>query len=455
MNYNAIIYKQGLLLVVSVLLLNTLSAQNLLRKQEAISQMLANNFGIQLAEKQVEVADNNQSVLNSGYLPTLTGNASAQYDRANDTREFPGAFDANNNPRPNTVIEDAETQRYNASLNLNYLLFDGLGRYYNYKQLQEEYSLTELQARETIENTILQLFSVYYDVARLTENVEVLEQALYISQDRVLRSQYAFDYGQNTKLEVLQAEVDVVTDSVNVLNAKQQLINSKRDLNVVLNRELENTGFAVDTLVEFQNILLVESFVEKAPENNVTLLQSETQIQISDYQIKSTKALLLPSIGLTGSYGWNRTNSPASAFFPGSISKSNNLTLGANLTWNLFDGGRSITSLKNAKINFDSQEIQKKQFELQVNRDIANARGNYQNLLKIYSIQEQNVETNQNNLERSQERLKLGQISSIEFRQAQINLINVQTNKNLAKYDAKLAELELLRLTGQLLNVDF
>lgn len=436
-------------------MLKAANSQELLSKQEAVTQMLANNFGIQLAENQVEVADNNQSILNSGYLPTLTGNALAEYNRANDTREFPGAFNTDGTPRDDVNIEDAETQRYNASLNLNYTLFDGLGRYYNYKQLKETYNLTELQARETIENTMLQLFSVYFQVARLTENVQVFEQALGISKDRVTRSQYAFEYGQNTKLEVLQAEVDVVTDSVNLLNAKQQLMNAKRDLNVVMNRELEAVGFQVDTLVDFQNQLLVESFVQKAPENNVTLLQANSQMQISDYQIKSTRALLLPSIGLTGSYGWNRTNSPASAFFPGSISRGDNLTLGANLTWNLFDGGRSIVGLKNAKILYDSQELQKQQFELQVERDIANAKGNYQNLLKIYNIQEQNVETNQNNLERSQERLKLGQISSIEFRQAQINLINVQTNKNLAKYDAKLAELELLRLTGQLLNVNF
>ncbi|EAP87407.1 TolC family protein [Croceibacter atlanticus] len=430
-------------------------SQDLLSKEEAISQMLVNNFGIKIAENQVEVADNNQSVLNSGYLPTLTGNANAQYDRSNETREFPGAFNEDGSPRPNTEIEGAESQSYNASLNVNYLLFDGLGRFYNYKQLKETYNLTELQARETIENTTLQLFSVYFDVARLTENLEVFKQALEISQKRVTRSQYGFDYGQSTKLEVLQAEVDVVTDSVIVLNAKQQLLNAKRDLNVVLNRELETIGFQVDTLVEFENDLLLESFVEKAEFNNVTLLQAESQTRISDFEIKANKALLLPSVGLTGSYGWNRVNSPASAFFPGSVSRGNNLTVGANLTWNLFDGGRSIVGIKNAKILNDSQKLQEQQFELQVNRDIANALGNYRNLLKIYKIQEQNVETNQNNLERSRERLNLGQISSIEFRQAQINLINVQTNKNLAKYDAKLAELELLRLTGQLLNVEF
>lgn len=446
-------YVSILIFIVFIISGNTFS-QETLSKEEAITQMLNNNFGIKLANNQIEVADNNQSILNSGYLPTVAAEAGANYEDADDTRSFPGGLLDNGQPRPDVVIEGAETQRYNASLNVNYLLFDGLGRYYNYKQLKEQYNLSELQTRETIENTILQLFTVYYDVARLTENLDVLKQALDISKNRVTRAQYQFEYGQDTKLAVLQAEVDVVTDSINLLNARQQLSNSKRDLNVVLNREME-TNFKVDTLVVFQNRLGLETFVGMADENNVTLLQAEKQIQISEYDIRITRSLLLPSIGLTGSYGWNRINSPASAFFPGSISLGKSLILGANLSWNLFDGGRNITSLKNSKIFKDSDEIRRDQFKLQVQRDIANARGNYDNLLTIFDIREKNVETNKNNLARSQERLNLGQITSIEFRQAQINLINAETSKSLAKYDAKLAELQLLQLTGQLLNVDF
>ena len=97
----------------------------------------------------------------------------------------------------------------------------------------------------------------------------------------------------------------------------------------------------------------------------------------------------------------------------------------------------------------------KKQIGLEVDRDIRNAQSIYENRLAIFRIQEQNVRTNQNNFERSREQFQLGRITSIEFRQAQINLLNAQTNKNLAKYDAKLAELQLLQLTGQLLNVAF
>ena len=431
------------------------SAQSKLDRQDAIQQMLENNFGIKLAKNQVDIAENNKDILNSGYLPSLTGIAGAEYDESTSETDFLGFIDEETGePRPDVIIPDAETQRYNASINVDYLLFDGLGRYYNYKQLKEQYNLTELQARETIENTILQLFSVYYDVARLSENLIVLKQALDISTERVTRAQYQFEYGQNTKLEVLQAEVDVVTDSINVLNAKQELENAKRDLNVVLNRNLDE-GFEVDTLVSFQNRIKLETFVLDAEKNNVTLLQAEKQIEISDFNIKATRALLLPTVGLSGSYGWNRTNSPSSAFFPATVSRNQSLTIGANLTWNIFDGGTSITNLKNAKLLKDADEIQREQIRLQVKRDIANAKGNYENLLKIYEIREQNVETNKNNLQRSEERLKIGQITSIEFRQAQINLINAETSKSLAKYDAKLAELEFLRLTGQLLNVQF
>ncbi|MBT8307037.1 MAG: TolC family protein, partial [Maribacter sp.] len=147
-------------------------------------------------------------------------------------------------------------------------------------------------------------------------------------------------------------------------------------------------------------------------------------------------------------------NAPG-AFFPGvNVNNTRNFALGATLTWNLFDGGGTNVRVKNAKIAYENQELLKEQVFIEVNRDILNARAIYENRLNIYHIQEQNVLTNQNNFERSKEQFQLGRITSIEFRQAQINLLNAQTNKNLAKYDAKLAELQLLQLTGQLLNVE-
>lgn len=437
----------------------TFGQEKLLTKDEAIQTALENNFGIKIAKNQIEVAENNKSILNSGYLPTLTGNSGANYNMLNSNTEYPGQFGENGEPREDLEINDAESQSFNASISLNYTLFDGLGRYYSYKQLKEQYQLSELQARETIESTIVQMFSVYFQVARLTENKNVLKSALEISNDRIKRAEYAFEYGQNTKLDILNAQVDVTNDSISLLNVEQQLVNAKRDLNVVLSQSL-NEAFQVDTIVSFVSPLLLDSYIAKVNENNVSLLRNEKNLKINEYDIKVNQSGYLPTVGLSGSYGWNLNQSAPSSFLPGQIipgtnRNSYNLGIGASLTWNLFDGGGTTVRVRNSKIAYKNQELVKQQVALEVARDVQNARAIYDNLLNIYQIQEQNVITNQNNFDRSKEQFQLGRISSIEFRQAQINLLNAKTNKNLAKYDAKLAELQLLQLTGQLLNVDF
>lgn len=433
--------------------------ERLLSKDAAVSLALENNFGIKVAKNQVAIADNNAGILNSGYLPSLTGTAGATYNELNSNTEYPGQFESNGSPRPDLEINDAESQSYNAALRLDYTLFDGMGRRYNFKRLKEQYQLSELQARETIENTILQLFSVYYEIARLTENENVLRQALEISKQRIKRAEYSFEYGQNTKLDILNAQVDVTNDSISLMNVQQNLANAKRDLNVVLNQNLNET-FVVDTLVSFIPKLQLEDYIAQSKENNVAILQTERNMAINEYDIKVNRSGYLPTVGLSGSYGWNLNQSAATSFLPGQIipgsnRNSLNLALGANLTWNLFDGGGTTVRVKNAKIAYENQEIFKEQVIMEVDRDILNALGIYENRLQIFQIQEQNVVTNQNNFERSKEQFQLGRITSIEFRQAQINLLNAQTNKNLAKYDAKLAELQLLQLTGQLLSVEF
>ncbi|APQ16838.1 TolC family protein [Maribacter hydrothermalis] len=435
-----------------------LAQEAMLSKEVAVIKVLENNYGIEIAKNQVDIAENNASMLNSGYLPTLTGTAGATYNANNTTTEFPGQVDENNKPRADIEVNDAESQRYNAALNLNYTLFDGMGRFYTFKRLKEQYNLSTLQARETIENTMLQMFSVYFEIARLTENKNVQKQALEISTDRIKRAEYSFEYGQSTKLDILNAQVDVTNDSISLLNTEQQLANARRDLNVVLNQNLNET-YEVDTTIVFIPKLQIVEYMENTISNNVAILQTESNLNINAYDIKVSKSGYLPIIGLNGSYGWNRNQNAPSAFltgavFPGTNSNVGSMSLGASLSWNLFDGGGTTVRVKNAKITYANQALLRKQVELEVNRDMQNAMAIYENRLKIYRIQEQNVITNQNNFERSKEQFQLGSITSIEFRQAQINLLNAQTNKNLAKYDAKLAELQLLQLTGQLLNIE-
>ncbi|WP_026935211.1 TolC family protein [Christiangramia echinicola] len=438
---------RSLILILIVSFSNTLWSQEpVLTKEEVIARALEENFGIKLANNNVEIADNNQGILNSGYLPTLTGLAGANYDINDRITEPENGED---------VIQNGiENNAYNASINLGYTLFDGLGRYYNYKSLKEQYNLSQLEARETVENTILQIMSVYYEIARLSENVNVLEETLDISKNRVTRAQYQFEYGQANNLVVLNARVDVNNDSIALIETEQQLRNTKRDLNVLLDREVNDNLFAVDTTVNFVSDLELESFIDEAETNNVSLLQIDQDLEISEYDIKINKSGYLPVVDLTGSYGWNKNRSAASAFFPGSTTTRDGFSAGVSLRWDIFDGGRTSVLVDNSKIRYENQQILKEQRETEIRRDIANALGNYRNKLYILNVQEDNVRTNLDNFNRSEEQYKLGRITSIEFRQAQINLLDARTSLNLAKYDAKLAELQVLQLTGQLLNVE-
>ncbi|NNE32198.1 MAG: TolC family protein [Winogradskyella sp.] len=421
------------------------NAQQVLSKEEAVKLALEHNYGIKIATNTVEVADNNQGLLNSGYLPTLTGNAGASIDVQNTEGQL-----ANGETR---VADGAETRRYNASINLNYTLFDGLGRLYNYRRLKEQYQLSELEARETIETTMLQMFSIYYTIAQLSENTSALEETLLISKERLTRAGYQFDYGQNTKLEVLNAEVDINNDSIALINIRQQLKNTKRDLNVVLgNAYSEN--FQVDTALNFLLQLDKENLFQKLKARNVTLLQAQRNINISQYDIRTSKAQFLPTVGLVGAYGWNESNNNSPLAFT-LQNTSSGVSAGLNLTWNLFDGGRTLTQVKNSKLFLENQKLQQEQLILDVERNFNNAWDDYQNKLVIFNVQENNIKTSQNNFERTQEKFKLGQVSSIEFRQAQLNLLNAELSRNQAKYDAKLAEITVLQLSGELLNVNF
>ena len=162
------------------------------------------------------------------------------------------------------------------------------------------------------------------------------------------------------------------------------------------------------------------------------------------------------TLGLSTSYGWNQNDNEnlANAFQPKSTT-SNGLNAGLSLSWNIFDGGSTKTNVTNAKIALENQQILLEQQKVTIENNLKNTWENYNNQLFILKAQEKNVLTTQNNFDRTKERFKLGQVTSIEFRQAQINLISSKTAFNNAKFDSKLIELQLLQLSGEILNVNF
>ena len=418
--------------------------QEILTKDKAINLALDHNYGIKIATNKTEIAKNNAGIYNSKYLPTLSANAGVNYSNT----------DSDNLLHTGNMVstDNAEYNNYNASIALRYTLFDGFSRIYNYKKLKESHQISELDARGIIENTLLNVFSKYFEVARLTQNEITLKQSLEISKQRFKRVSYSFEYGQNTKLEVLNAEVDVNNDSISYLNIKRQLANAKRDLNLILGNEITTT-FRVETDVLFLENLSLNELLQESLNNNINILKAESNIVLGNYDVKINNAGWFPSLNLNSSYGFTNFNNDITYLYD--EQKSKNLSAGLSLSWNIFDSGTTKTKVQNAKISLENLTIQKEELIQELKRNVLNAWEVYQNNLFILQAEETNLATNKRNFERSQELFKIGQITSIQFRQAQLNLLNAETNLNKATYEAKIAEIILLQLSGNLLNTPF
>ncbi|WP_187696402.1 TolC family protein [Xanthovirga aplysinae] len=437
------LFKKYVLAVGLLVNTNVAIAQETLTKEQAVSIALENNYEIKVASNNVKIAENNAGILNSGMLPQVSANAGANLSN-NDT-------EVTTMEGQKRSLDGLTSQSYNASIGVNYTLFDGMGRAYNYRKLQESQRLSELDARQIIENTLLSLFTSYYEVARLMENENRQKQTLETSNQRLLRAKYNYEYGQGSKLDLLNAEVDVNRDSIDLMEIRRQLINTKRDLNVILGRDV-NVTFEVDTTVRYTSGLSQENLLANAKEKNVELLKARKNRQLNEYDVKISQTGWVPKVSLNGSYGWSQSEN-ANVQFPrqSTVGLSANL----NMAWNIFDGGKTRTNVQNAKIAVHNREIQQKQFEQIIERNVNNAWSSYQNALFILRAEEKNVQTNELNFERSLEQYKLGQINSIQFRDAQLNLLNAQNSFNQAKYEAKKTELQLLQLSGNLLNSEF
>ncbi len=420
--------------------------QEVLTVEEAVDLVLENNYGIVISKNNTTIAANNASTYNSGYLPSVSGNAGGNYRLDNFSET---TF---NNELPDRTATNVDTRGFNASVNVNYTIFDGLGRKYNFQRLQETYQLTELEARETSELTLLELFGAYYNIARLTENLTALKTSLEISQERLKRVQFQQEYGQGSSLDILNAEVDINTDSVNYLNVAQELANAKHNLNLILAREIK-AEFTVDTNVVFLDSIAEAKLFESMQNNNVTMMQMEKEVDIATYNLMINRSDYLPVITANGGYGWNKNfNNSASLI---NTSYNQGFTAGINLNWDIFDGGITKTLVQNSRVNIDNQQVRKEQVEKQLERDFINAWGDYQNKLFILQTQEKNLNTVKTNFNRTEERNKIGRITSIEFRQAQLNLLTAEQQQIFAKYDAKIAEMKVIQLSGQLLEIDF
>lgn len=418
-----------------------LFSQNMLTQSEAVKTTLENNYGIKVAKNNVEVARNNTDRGLNGYNPTLNASAGPTASLGSGLTTF-------NGPLEDAEISNAFSWTMAATVSANYTLFDK-SRDYTLVQLKEVLNLSDLQLRQTMETKLLQVLNSYYEVARLTENLTVLEQTFEVSQRRLERAQYRFDYGQGLRLDVLNAQVDIQRDSINLLNARQQVANAKRNLNFTMGTPVDN-DFVVDTTLNYAPGLSESQLVADAQTNNIGILAADQNLIIQEMDLKIIDASRKPTIGANANYNYNYQDNASGSFI--ATSRTNGLNGGVTLNWNIFDGGRRNIQEQNTQLAITNQLVGKEQLKQQLERDVRNAWENYQNALYVLEVEKAALATNRINLQYTEESFNSGRVTSVEFRQAQLNLLNSETSYNQAKYNAKVVELQLMQLSGQLME---
>ena len=408
---------------------------------EAIRQALESNYNIIIARNDETVAGNNVSIGNAGLLPRLS--LTGGYQRSiNDTYiEFNGEM-------PPIDRENAQSTQLNGAVELSYTLFDGLSRFYNYSRLQEQQRAATAQTQQAIEATIFDVVSTFLETARLQKEIDINRQAVALSVQRYERAQNQYLFGGNTKLEVLNAQVDLNTDSVTLAQSKLNYANAQRNLNVLRGTAPSNTFRPRDTF-DVNRSLELDRLLAASQENNAALQLANYNLNTARLDEKVARATYLPSLSLIGSYGYNRQENDASFLL---FQEQLGFTGGVSLNYSIFDANVRSTQAQNATITTENREQSLEQTRLSVRRDLLNAYATYENSLYLLDKEQTNLETAQLNYERSETALQLGQINATAFREAQLNLIRARKRINDLYYQAKQAEVRLYQVAGTLGN---
>ena len=417
-------------------------AQDTLSIDASLKIALENNFGIKIARNQISQAENNTSILNKNLLPTLSLGSSSDYNLGEN--QFTYNVERNDLFSEDAVVSTSSAN--SANILVSYTLFDGFQTYYNNKKLDLQFNLSEIDARRIIENTLLEVHQNYYTLVLLQSNLSNQEDQLEISKDRFLRIKFQKDYGSVNSLDVLNSEIDLNNDSIVFVDMKAQYENAKKQLNLILGRD-PNIIFNVEDEFEIST-LNYEEIKENSEEFNVDIASGQSNLSLQDYAAKGSNLTWLPKLNLSGGYNYRFTNNDESNLI--ATQRSSGAKANISLSWDLFDGGRRTILHENNEINILNAQLQLDEIIYSIENQISQAWSDYNNYLNILEMEKKNVKANELNFSISKNKYKQGQISSIDYRTAQLNLLRAKQNMTNAKVNAKISETLLLKLSGQL-----
>lgn len=406
--------------------------------EDAVKIALENNYDIKISANELKVDQTNVTIGNAGMLPKVTAtvvdNNGIQY--SSQTRSD-GTVNRLDNARNNSL---------NYGVGLGWTIFDGFGMFARYDQLKEIQKLGETQYKFAVLTKVGEVMTTYYDIVQQQQQLKAYDTTLVISKQRVELAQNRFTIGKASKLEVLNAQVDLNTDETNLLRQKELYANTKTQLNELLAREV-TLDFTVSENVAVDDKMQLGELTNLAEKQNPELQSQLINKRISELNLKNVKSTRYPTVGV--STGYNFVESESSLGFT-SQSYSRGWTYGFNATLNLFDGLNQNRLEKVAKLEIENYDFQIKKQNQTLKSQLATAYQTYLTNLELTKLEAKNEEIAEQNLQITLDKFRIGTITTLEFRTAQLNYINAKVRNSNAQFQAKLSEVALRQLAGNL-----
>ena len=416
-----------------------LSAQTL-TLQQALNTAWENNYGIKIINKELQITDLQNHAGYAGMLPVISAIANYDVEVTNSEQQyFSGETRSEKNAGANSL---------DAGVYLDWTVFDGLGMFARKDKLEQLYALGELEVRAKLEEITMQLMIDWNNLIQLENAKRVMENAIDISGERLKIAQQRNVIGSGSGLDVLQAQVDLNTDSSAYINILLQIKNTKAVINEYMARDA-NTTFDINEKIAVDQTINLTSIKENVYANNTSLLIAEKNKQIAELQVKEYKSYLYPTVSLNAGYGFLKSVSEA-----GFVESNLNVgpLAGVSLVIPLFNGFTVSRNIEQMKVMQQMQELDVLQTQLSVNTNLVILYNQYETSLQLMKIEQQNIESATKNVSIALEKFNLGTITSVELREIQLQKVNTENRYLTEELNAKIAELQLKYFSGKLIT---
>lgn len=434
----------------------TATAQEALSLSKAIELGLQNSYQIQIADKNKLIAQSNDDWGIAGRYPSinLTLNSNNGYTRQNNPASFLTELSTINN----SVIPGVD---------LSWTLFDGYRVKTTKQQLEKLVAQSEGDAKVAVENVIQSIILAYYQALIQKEQLNVLEEVLALSRDRIEYQKVRQEFGQAVTFDLLQTQDAYLNDSTSYLIQQNSYMNAMRSLNLAMGEDQFGKNYVLTDKLSFEvpNYDLGD-MQERMLANNKNLQNLFVNRELAQINTRLVEAAKFPRLSLNTGMIYNTGISNGSGTLGSTDDMGNPLTLDLDgvtantfnyylnftASYNLFNGGTRRRNIENAKMQELVAQLGIEDLKRNLNNQLENTFATFENQKNLVILTRGLVENAKQNLEIAEERFKGGLINSFDYRTIQLAYINASQSELNAVFNLKNTETELIRLMGGLVR---